>query len=285
MNACEQTRRYLDSYVDSELLVETSQDVLAHLDACSVCDAEVRVRTRLKSRLRSAVRSQDVPPALAAKVRRNIDRHKSMARAPHWALAAAAVAIVGGGIWVSLPGERLPALNDRPAQNAYIQKISSTLAGVLKPGLGDHVHCSVFRKYPENPPSADTMLAELGPYQDLLPVVNASIPASCRVVMAHQCTYAGRRFVHVTMRRLDSGALVSLVIARRISGENFAGLDAAIRIGGTPVYQGTAGKYQIAGFDAGGYVSFVVSELTIAENLNTTAALLPGVSEVLANIL
>ena len=72
MNACEQTRKYLDSYISSELLVETNHDLLRHLDGCAACSAEAEARARLRNRLKAAVQSQDVPPELPALVRERI---------------------------------------------------------------------------------------------------------------------------------------------------------------------------------------------------------------------
>ena len=44
MNACDQTRKYLDSYISSELLVETNHELLRHLEACAACSAEADAR-------------------------------------------------------------------------------------------------------------------------------------------------------------------------------------------------------------------------------------------------
>ena len=35
--ACEKIRRYLDSYVTNELLVETNHEVLRHIEGCPAC--------------------------------------------------------------------------------------------------------------------------------------------------------------------------------------------------------------------------------------------------------
>ena len=41
------------------------------------------------------------------------------------------------------------------------------------------------------------MISELGSYRDLLPGINAAIPKSWRVALAHQCSYLGRKYVHI----------------------------------------------------------------------------------------
>src|SRR5207247_2439839 len=60
--ACEKTRKYLDSYISNELLVETNHDVLHHLESCPACSAELDARTQLRTRLKAAVNTQSVPP-------------------------------------------------------------------------------------------------------------------------------------------------------------------------------------------------------------------------------
>jgi hypothetical protein len=169
---------------------------------------------------------------------------------------------------------------DRPGQDAYFRKVSTKLAAILKVGLGDHIHCSVFRKYPQNPPPVEKMESDLGPsYKGLLPVVRAAVPEGYRVIMGHQCGYAGRRFIHLTLKKGDD--LLSLVIARRQPGETVAGLSPAGGPAGLPIYQSAADRYQVAGFEAGDFLAYVVSDLKRKSNLQIAAAVAPGVREFL----
>jgi hypothetical protein len=245
--ACEKTRKYLDSYISNELLVETNHEVLTHIENCAACAAELNARTQLRTRLKSAVNAQSVPPELQVRIREQIRGSRSgswfaagwfAAGRPRWAVAMAAGLVVCLGIWLNYPRDRMPPLSDRPGQNAYIQRVSVTLAAVLKVGLGDHIHCS-----------------------------------------AHQCSYAGRKFIHLTFEK--AGSLLSLVIARRDSGESLAGLSPASHPSGIPIYQSGADRYQVAGFDAGNFLAYVVSELKSQANLQIAVALAPGVREFL----
>jgi hypothetical protein len=139
-------------------------------------------------------------------------------------------------LWVRRADTRLPELADRSGQASYIEKISATVAQVFKPGLGDHIHCAIFRKYPQNPPTLEEMEAKLGAtYKGLLPLVAPAVPEGYRVVLAHQCTSAGRHFVHLTMRK--SGDVISLVIAKTNDGETFRALLPAMNASGVPVYR------------------------------------------------
>ena len=69
---CEKTLRYLDAYINNELTVETNHDVVRHLDACAACSEELDARTRMRSRLKAAVKAQSVPPDLQVRIREQI---------------------------------------------------------------------------------------------------------------------------------------------------------------------------------------------------------------------
>jgi hypothetical protein len=286
---CERTRKYFDAYISNELMVETNYEVLRHIEGCRVCAAELDTRTRLRSRLKAAVNAQSVPPELQVRIRDQVRTsrperwvHFGWLRAgwPRWGVATAATLVVSAGLWVNYSRDQLPALSDRPAQKTYITRVSANLAAILKVGLGDHIHCAIFRKYPKDPPAVEKMEVELGPaYAGLLPVVRAAIPEGYKVIMAHRCTYAGRKFVHMTLEK--DGGLLSLVVARKQTGESLDGLSPADAASGVRIYQSAAGRYQVAGFEAGNFFAYVVSELRNKENLRIAATVAPAVQEFL----
>jgi hypothetical protein len=89
----------------------------------------------------------------------------------HWAVAMAASVALCFGIWLNYSRGRLPALSDRPEE----------------------------------------MKNQLGPsYKGLLPLVAAAVPRGFHVIMAHQCGYAGRKYIHLTLQ--NGTELLSLVI-------------------------------------------------------------------------
>jgi len=283
---CEKARRYLDSYISNELLVETNHEVMRHVENCAACTAELDARMRLHTRLKAVVNAQPVPPELAVRIRQRIGESRPRLWAPQLraglAPAMTAVLVLTLGLWWSLSRERMPALADRPGQAAYIERASRTLAAVLKVGLADHIHCAVFRKYPKTPPAVETMESELGPtYRGLLAVVRAAVPQDYRVVMAHRCAYAGRKYVHVTFE--EGGELLSLVVAPKEQGESMDGLPVASQASGVPIYQAAAGHYNVAGFDAGNFLAYVVSDRKSKTNLQVATMLAPGVHAFLAN--
>lgn len=282
--ACASARKSLDLYLDGELPEASNLEVGRHVEACAACAAELNARSHLRARLKAAVNAQSVPVELEARIRAKIENPRLGVSFgvgwSRWAVAMAASLVVCAGIWLGVPREKMPALSDRPAQNAYIQKISASLDAVLKVGLGDHVHCSIFRRYPPNPPPLEKMEADLGPaYQGLLPVVRAAVPEGYQVVLAHRCSFAGRKFIHLTFKKNDD--LLSLVVARRESGESMERLAPTTEASGTPIYQAAAGRYQVAGFEAGDFLAYVVSDLKGKANLRIAANIAPGVRDFL----
>ncbi|HEY1338175.1 MAG TPA: zf-HC2 domain-containing protein [Bryobacteraceae bacterium] len=266
---CDKIRKYLDSYISNELLVETNHELLRHLESCPACAADLEARTRLRARLKTAVKSQTVPPELPVRLREKIRSRRAISWLPaaSWAAVAAGLALCA--VWLSASRE-LPALSDAAGQADYIERVSAPLAAVFKPGLGDHIHCSVFRKYPADPPSTSSLEAGLGTDRRLLPLMCAAVPQGYRPVMAHHCGYAGRRFIHLTFER--RGSLLSLVITRRFPGETTAGLTPSSAASGTPIYQSAAGPYHIAAFEAGDNLGYVISELGARPNLEVANA-------------
>jgi Putative zinc-finger len=280
--ACERTRRYMDAYLRNELLVETNHDMLRHLETCAACTSELEMRTRLRARVKSAVRAGAVPAGLPALVRERIRKQESR----HWfwrpfAMAAAAVIVIGAAIWVGPSATPLPGLTDRAAQTAYIEKISASVAPVFKPALCDHIHCALFRKYPATPPENRDLEATLGDeYKGLLPLIAPAVPEGYKVVLAHRCSYAGRKFVHLTMRKGTD--VISLVIAAKNEGEGFDTLTPEASASGVPVYQASTESYQVAGFESEHYLAFVISDLKVKANLQIAASLAPSVRQVLS---
>ena len=130
----------------------------------SACTRASTLRVLTPCTYASAIKS--VPPELQVRIRERIRGSQSnswfTAGFGRWAVATAATLVVCAGVWLNYSRETMPALADRAGQNAYIRRVSATLDTVLKVGLGDHIHCSIFRKYPQNPPPVEEMEDKLG---------------------------------------------------------------------------------------------------------------------------
>src|SRR5437867_12486995 len=67
--SCETYRRYFDAYLDNELLVETNQDVLEHLESCADCTRLIESRVRIEQLVKNAVASEEAPAVFAEHLR------------------------------------------------------------------------------------------------------------------------------------------------------------------------------------------------------------------------
>ena len=69
---CGRIRRHLDAYLSNELLVETTSEVLRHLESCEACSRELEARTRVRDALRRAAVSQVPPEELRQSIQRQL---------------------------------------------------------------------------------------------------------------------------------------------------------------------------------------------------------------------
>jgi hypothetical protein len=284
---CERVRRYLDSYISNELLVESNLEVLRHIEQCSACSQELETRVRIRASLQAAARREDVPPGLEQKIRREIRERSPVRLWPfafslRWMSAVAALLLISTAIWIVLRSRRELSPQE---QNAYIGRISARLSTILQVGLRDHVHCAVFRKYPKDPPAFAEMARDLGSqYAGLVSLVKARVPDEYRVIMAHRCSVQGRNYVHLVLRGPSS--LLSLIITKKNPGESFpaARLAPVLEASGVPVYRAGASKFQVAAFESQAYLAFIISDLPEKTNLQLAAALAPPVREFLSQM-
>jgi hypothetical protein len=164
------------------------------------------------------------------------------------------------------------------AQTRYLESMLQRVALGLRPGLSDHIHCAVFRKYAKRGPAIDTLRADLGPqYRPLLDVVVAKMPSEFSVHMAHQCTFRGRKFFHVALKS-DSN-LISLILTRRQPGETLGtnGIAPVISKGGLTLYGDSAQRFRIASFETPTHFAYLVSDASPAETYRLLLAMGPEI--------
>ena len=157
--------------------------------------------------------SVEVPPFLEARIR---NQH------PHGEAVAAMASAAGAGNrcrsrcfrdWSWPTSSVILRLTVR-SQESYIGSVSTQIATLMRVGLGDHIHCSVFRKYPKNPPTTEEFIEKMTPqYAGLIPIVRSQVPDSYRMMLAHQCSYHRRKFVHLSL--MSDSNMLSLVITRK----------------------------------------------------------------------
>jgi len=280
---CVNALETLDTYLDNSLSQEQSQEIRAHLDSCPACMQELENRRNIRARLRSATHGIEPPPYLEGRIRAHV---QTAERPQRWifrvAAAAAMLAVVAS---VTIAYERGHFRYNRKLQDYYIANISGGLPTVMRVGLGDHVHCSVYRKYPANPPSVQELDDKFEPeYRGLIPIVQAHAPADYRLMMAHQCHYHGRQFVHLSLR--NGSKQLSLVISKKNEGETFRGSDLlpVLSESGIFVYASGVQRFEMAAFESSNYLVYVISELPQQRNVELMRAMAPELNAFLGKI-
>ena len=157
-------------------------------------------------------------------------------------------------------------------------------ASVLKIGIGDHVHCAIDSGMSRLRFTEEEMAIKMGPdYRGLVPLVRARLSSEFEVAVAHRCTFNGREFVHLILKK--DARVLSVVITRK-SGESFSKDDFAADIGatGVPIHESRMSELGVAGFETRDYLAFVVSDLAAEQNRLIASSLAPAVRDFLAKL-
>ena len=275
-NNCRRIQAYLDSYLNNELLDETTHEVLRHLEKCPNCSDALRSRRQVKELLKGAVLKDSAPTDLQERISRSI-RKKPSTNRMRWMLAAAAmIALIAGGSGVLQLLKR-----GAPVAPDAISALGSADAQLLKIGLNDHVHCAVDSGFANRVFTEEEMLEKLGPdFSGLVTMVQEKAPENYRVAVGHRCKFNGREYIHLILK--GPGTALSLVLTRK-NGESFSGDTAAaiIESSGVPIHEARIKDFEIAGFETSDFLAFVVSDLGRKENLQMASTLAPSVREFL----
>ena len=282
---CRPTLEQMDAYIDNVLPADQTRQVTVHLSGCAACAEELESRKALRQRVRGAALAVPGAPYLESRVRarlRETPKHSNWINRLMLA-GAMAVLVIGIGAAVAYRSGYMRITGS--AQESYIALVSSRVPALMRVGLGDHIHCTVYRTYPKNPPPATEFVRLLGPdYSALIPVVQQNVPSNFRLIMAHQCRYQSRRFVHLTMT--NGTKLVSLVIARKGDGESFHAQDLlpALSDSGLPIYRAGVQRFQMAAFETRDRLVYIISDLPEGRNTELMRAMAPGIRGVLAKL-
>jgi len=273
---CERIRRHLDAYLSNELLVETTSEVLRHLETCEGCRLELEARTRVRDLVRRAATSLTPPEELRFSIQRRLRETQpgfwEGSRQLNWAVALAGIVVIvlGGMVtheWVgALRGRRI-------------------VAGVLALGVADHVQCALKgHNYPEVASPPDVLRKKLGPqYAGLLEVVQHNLPGF-EVLEAHLCSPTGpRQYVHFITR--GHGTILSVILTKN-NGAQLPGGGAfrSVALGNLNLYQAHEQGMNVAGFESRGYLGFVVSDLDTNTTLQIADKLVPPLNAALQTI-
>jgi len=261
---CRDVRELIDAFLGDQLLVETTNDLVRHLEVCPACRAELGTRRALRARLQSAFGGaaalaprpdflSDVESELRVRAASQMSR-RSWLRS--WgAVAAAAVTAISGGL---------------VARGALHR---SRLAALARDAAGDHQNCAIKFNLPERPISLEEAAGRYDPtYASFITLMAPSgLPSGpAEVLDRHSCVYEGRRFAHVVFRY--RAHLVSLLVT--------AGTES---IGPSPEMLLPDGPLRVASFSAGRHLVFVVSDLPAQDISRFADAIVRPVTQRLNN--
>lgn len=241
------------------------------------------MNNEMLARLRSAVKSEPVPPELQVRVRQRLDARAAAPRfgwRSPWVPAAAMLVLCAGAAVLYQVGRLRVTVDD---QESFIASTLQTVATPLKAGLDDHIHCSHYGRVPKTLPKLEEAAQALPPrYQSLLQVVASRAPGEFRIYGAHVCKRAGRKFVHFQLK--SDAKLLSVIVVRKTQDESFVrhNLVPSVMASGIPVYSAASRQFQTAAIESGDYMAYVVSDMPREQNTQAMLALAPEVSEILA---
>lgn len=165
-------------------------------------------------------------------------------------------------------------------EKSYIAEHTAEVPAAFRPALGDHLHCSVFRKFSKNKVDSEKAAAALGPgYGSILGVLESALP-DYKIVSAHRCSHDGNRFVHITL--VQDAAVMSMIISQKGAEEvSQSGMKPLLSAGGNHIYDAGVRKHRIAAFDTQGHRVSLVSDLSAKENADLLAKVAPGIRTLL----
>jgi hypothetical protein len=234
---CHRVRELADSYLSEQLLVETNHEVLAHVETCAACRAELAMRRSVRDKLRSAFAGAeelqprpDFAAELAHRLRpipRPVSRRAVVKS--WWAVAASLVLATAGGLFVRESRSR------------------SRLLALARTAAGDHQNCAIKFALTERPIPLDEAGRRYGaPYVQLATFGLPALDERADTLDRHSCVYDGRRFGHVVLRY--RGAVVSLLVTEGVRPD-------------APQMETQGVAPAIASLPVGRFVAFVVADL------------------------
>jgi hypothetical protein len=249
MMNCRDVRDLADAFLSGQLLVETTHDLVRHLEQCPDCRVEIATRRALRDTLRAALeRAEDLRPRaeftaeLVAVLRppRAAPSRRSILRS-WWTVAAGLALGAGGGFLARSPHGR------------------SRVADLAREAAGDHQNCAVTFNLAERPIRLDEAGRRYGAlYTALATFEFPTLDGFLTILDRHACVYQGRRFGHVVFRH--QGVLASLLVT---SGAPPT----------APELEPDDGGPGVAALPAGRFLGFVVAALDREEVLRLAQAL------------
>jgi anti-sigma factor RsiW len=147
---CDEARKLLNPYLDSELDAKSSLEVEQHLASCTECGGLFEAEKKFDARFRDAFRRGERTATLWDAVESRLHPARHVISSFRWALAAAAAIALLAGVWFLRAARPLDlALAAGECHNAYVQRITSPEFNGRVPDrivkeLGDHLDTAAF---------------------------------------------------------------------------------------------------------------------------------------------
>lgn len=270
---CREVRGRADAFLSEQLLVETMQDVLRHLDGCQACRAEFDARQRLRGALRSAFegsRELEPRPEFVASLRARLTAEGAAPAVPsvvwrRWGVLAASLMVA-----VGLGAAALPWLS------------ASGLAALARLAVGDHQNCALTFRLAEKPISLEQAArdfdAAFRTLDTVEPLATALPGGPLSIVDRHSCVWGGVRFAHLVLRYKDT--LVSVVVAG--NGATSPSWLPWQQLDHEPTARAPIEGQQVLSFRGAAHTVFVVSSLPAADVKAVAQAMAGPVARALA---
>ena len=199
---CSEVRQLAEAFVSEQLLVETTQAIVAHLERCPACRAEVAGLRRLRAAGRSAfTNAPDLAPrpeflsTLTARLQTEATRQQPRPWTGWLAIAAGLILVAGLGFGV----REWSLLN---------------LSKLLHAAVGDHRFCALDFKLAEEPITLEEAARRFDAVNRRLESIEPSTTilsgGPLRILERHSCVFEGRRFAHIVLGY--QGQVVSLLV-------------------------------------------------------------------------
>ena len=259
---CREVRQLAEAFVSEQLLVETTHDIVAHLERCPACRAEIAGLRRLRASGQSAfANAPDLAPRpeFLSSLTARLHAEATTARPARWTtwlgMAASLLLVLGLGF-----GVREWSLFN--------------LSTLLHAAIGDHRFCALDFKLAEKPITLEEAARRFGPVNRRLESIEPSTTAlsggPLRILERHSCVFEGRRFAHIVLTY--QGQAVSLLVT---TDDGVWTIPSSL-----PVTDG----FRATALRGPKHVAFVVSALTDDAVHEVAAAMAEPVARALAGV-
>ena len=304
---CQQFKTMSDSYMDDELLIETNHEVLRHLENCPACRRELAAQRELRSRIRSAVKSDSQAQPNPIFMRRLEASLRQTARQatlwekfkvaafvnfPAFAAAIAACLVVGvlfGAMLRQSPApDAAAARQNQPSEPTKITRLAeSDSAQIVKAAwremtsaaVGDHENCALHFRLKETPISLEQAAVKFGKFnKDLDKTVTAALQNAAFTENESGTPKGKFKMLHAHSCIFEGRRFAHLILKN--GDKTISVLVAETEMPeqkDDAINSQSEDNFQTANFLAARHAVFVVSNLSERENTMVAQAIAPAV--------